>query len=218
MNSQTTIYLCDDDQDLREGLAFLLRQSEFDVRALGGGQELLEAIRCAPQPLRAVFVLDLDMPAMSGDVVHDQLISLGYTQCNPVIFLSGRGTIARAMQAINKGALDFVEKPYTSDALLPLLRKAVALEAQWHSNKQRREFLRLLWASLSPQQRKVAMLVAQGDLNKVIAGKLDIGDRMVEVHRAKAFEKLGVDSSAELATTIASMKSFGLDLCVEVPA
>lgn len=212
MNAVPTIYLCDDDQDLREALSFLLRQSDFEVRAFGSGGEMLAAIQEAAQPLRAIFVLDLNMPSMNGDVVHDHLIAGGYTQRNPVIFLSGKGTIPRAVQAVSKGALDFVEKPYTNDALLPLLRKAVALEAQWHSQAVRSDFLRSLWDSLSPQQRKVASLVAEGDMNKVIAAKLDIGERMVEVHRSKAFEKLGVDSAAELATTMAALKACGLRL------
>ena len=212
MNLQPTIYLCDDDEDLRDALSFFLRHAELDVRAFGSGQALLDAIRQAPPPLRAVFVLDLDMPPMNGDAVHDQLIALGYTRRNPVIFLSGKGTIFRAVQALSKGALDFVEKPYTNDALLPLLHKALALEAQMHSFALRCDGLRSQWGSLSPQQRRVATLVAEGDLNKVIAAKLDIGERMVEVHRARAFEKLGVDSSAELATTISSMKACGLQL------
>lgn len=212
MNTQATIFLCDDDQDLREALSFLLRHAEFDVRAFGSGAELLEAVKAASAPLRAIFVLDLDMPPMNGDVVHDQLIALGHTQRNPVIFLSGRGTIARAVQAVNKGALDFVEKPYTNDALLPLLHKALALEAQWHEQTQHREQLRAQWVSLTPQQRKVAALVAQGNLNKVISGKLAISDSMVEVHRAKALKKLGLDSAAELATLVASLKTCGLDV------
>lgn len=216
MNPHATIYLCDDDADVCGGLSFLLRHSGYDVRAFSGGNELLEAIEAEPQrqsiPLRAVFVLDLDMPPMDGDVVHAQLIARGYAKSCPVIFLSGRGTIARAVGAVSKGALSFVEKPYTNDALLPLLERAVALEGQWHTAARRSEFLNSMWDSLSVQQRKVALLVAQGDLNKVIADKLGIVERTVEVHRAKGFEKLGVDSPAALATTIAAMRAGGIEV------
>jgi two-component system response regulator DctR len=206
MNLQATVYVCDDDEDVRGGLSFLLRQADFDVRAFGSGPALLEAIEAAPKPLRAIFILDLDMPPMDGDALHEQLISRGYANRSPVVFLSGRGTIARAVQAVNKGALDFVEKPYTSGALLPLLHRAMDLEADLHSKAKRCDFLKSLWDSLTPQQARVAVLVAEGHLNKVSASMLGIGERMVEVHRAKAFEKLGVDSPAELATTIAAMK------------
>lgn len=215
MTAQPTIFLCDDDEDVRGGLSFLLRHSGFDVRAFATGADLLEAIDQESSALRGVFVLDLDMPPMDGDVVHDQLIQKGYARRCPIVFLSGRGTIARAVTAVNKGALDFLEKPYTSDSLLPLLEKAVALEAQWHTETKRADFLKYMWASLSVQQRKVALLVAAGDLNKSIAGKLDIVERTVEVHRSKAFEKLGVDSPAALATTIAAMKFNGIDITNE---
>ena len=210
MKPQATIYICDDDEDVRGGLSFLLRESEFDVRAFGSGAALLEAIELEPQPLRAIFVLDLDMPPMDGDVVHDQLIERGHARRSPVIFLSGRGTIGRAVQAVNKGALDFVEKPHTSSTLLPLLHRAVVLEAELHQKARRCDFLQEMWDSLTPQQRKVAMLVAEGHLNKEIADMLGIVVRMVEVHRSKAYEKLGVDTQAELATTIAAMKGFGI--------
>jgi two-component system response regulator DctR len=210
MNPPTTIYLCDDDEDVRGGLSFLLRQAELDVRAFGSGAALLEAIEAEPQPLRAIFVLDLDMPPMDGDEVHDQLIARGYAKCSPVIFLSGRGTITRAVQSVNKGALDFVEKPYTSGTLLPLLHRAAVLEDELHKQARRCDFLQEMWSSLTPQQAKVAVLVAEGHLNKVTGHLLGIGERMVEVHRAKAFEKLGVDSPAELATTIAAMKGCGI--------
>ena len=212
MSQQATIYLCDDDEDVRGGLSFLLRHSGFDVRAFAGGRELPEAIEAEPKPLRAIFVLDLDMPPMDGDVVHDQLIARGYAKSSPVIFLSGRGTIARAVAAVNKGALSFVEKPYTNDALLPLLQRALGLEAQWHTDAKRSDFLKSMWDSLSAQQRKVALMVAEGELNKVIAHKLVIVDRTVEVHRSKCFAKLGVDSPAALATTIAAMKACGIDV------
>jgi two-component system, LuxR family, response regulator DctR len=210
MNPQATIFVCDDEEDVRGSLSFLLRHAEFDVRAFGSGAALLATIDSEPQPLRAVFVLDLDMPPMDGDLVHDQLIARGYAKRSPVIFLSGRGTIPRAVQAVNKGALDFVEKPHTSGTLLPLLHRAVALEAEWHHQAKRCSFLKEMWECLTPQQAKVAVLVAEGHLNKVSASMLQLSERMVEVHRAKAFEKLGVDSPAELATTIAALKRCGI--------
>jgi two-component system response regulator DctR len=114
------------------------------------------------------------------------------------------------VQAVNKGALDFVEKPTTSSALLPLLQRAMELEAELHQRAKRCDFLQSLWDSLTPQQRRVAILVAEGHLNKVTGPMLGIGERMVEVHRSKAFEKLGVDSPAELATTMAAMRSCGI--------
>jgi len=108
--------------------------------------------------------------------------------------------------------VDFVEKPHTTRKLLPLLHRAVDLEAELHQKATRCEFLQSLWDSLTPQQRKVAVLVAEGNSNSTIAAMLGITERMVEVHRSKAYEKLGVDKPAELATTIAAMKACGIDV------
>lgn len=210
MLDQATIYLCDDEEEVLDALSFLLRQAGFKVQTYVGGKELLNAIEAAPKPLRAIFVLDLYMPPMDGDLVHDQLIALGYTRRSPVIFLSGHGVISRAVNAVSKGALSYVEKPHTADALLPLLTRAVALESQWDAQARRCDFLRFMWDSLTDRQRQVALLVAQGQSNKISADQLDVVERTVEVTRSKVFEKLGVDSAAALATTLAAMRSCGV--------
>jgi two-component system response regulator DctR len=212
MNQPTTILLCDDDEGVRGGLGFLLRQMGYAVQSFASGPELLDFLDNARQPLRAVIVLDMKMEPMPGTVVHDQLLQRHWGSRYPVIFLSGHGDIPLAVAAMSKGALNFVEKPHTNDALLPIIAQAFEKEAQWFKSSQRGDFLRSMWDSLTTQQRKVTLLVADGDINKVIAAKLNIVERTVEVHRAKAFEKLGVDSPASLATTIANMRSMGMDL------
>jgi len=206
----STIFLCDDDPGVRGALSFLLKQHGFSVSAHASGQELLATIDQLPAPVRGVFVLDVRMEPMSGPDVHEQLLARGLRHRNPVIFLSGHGDIPLAVAAMERGALNFVEKPYADDTLVAQLQRALALEEEWHGSARRCDFLRYMWESLSPQQRKVALLVATGDLNKVIAAKLDLSERMIEVHRAKVFEKLGVDSAAGLATTMADMRTCGL--------
>jgi two-component system response regulator DctR len=152
------------------------------------------------------------MDPMPGPAVHEKLRELGFAARNPVIFLSGHGDIPAAVTAMAKGALNFVEKPATDDKLIEVLQEALIKEEEWQAKARRSEFLQLLWTSLAPQQRRVALLVGEGNLNKVVAGKLNVSDRMVEVHRSKVFEKLGVDSAAELATTIADMRACGIAL------
>ena len=139
-------------------------------------------------------------------------IARGLQARNPVLFLSGHGSIPTAMASVQRGAVDFLEKPYTDDSLIERLERAFALEEQWQAEARRREFLASLWDEVTPQQRRVALLVAAGDLNKVIAAKLEVSERMVEVHRARVFEKLGVDSSAGLATTLAQMRAMAIAL------
>ena len=205
----TTIHLCDDDPGVRGALSFLLKQHGMPVKTYDSGPALLKAIDAETNPVRGVFLLDVRMDPMTGPEVHEQLLNRGLRERNPVIFLSGHGDIPLVVNAMAKGALNFVEKPYADESLISQLRSALELEAQWQAKARRNDFLRTLWESLTPQQRRVALLVAEGDLNKVVAAKLEVSERMVEVHRAKVFEKLGVDSAAGLATTVADLRSVG---------
>ena len=212
MTTQPTIYLCDDDDGVRGALSFLLRQHGFKVSAHASGRELLAAVDAATPRVRGVFVLDMRMEPMPGQQVHEQLRSRGLEKRNPVIFLSGHGDIPAAVSAMAKGALNFVEKPYTDDTLVPLIRHALQLEEVWHRRAQRGDFLRSMWDSLAPQQRRVALLKASGKPTKVIASQMNIVERTVEEHWVKVREKLGIDSVAQLATTLSDMRANDIDL------
>jgi two-component system response regulator DctR len=212
MSALQTIFLCDDEDGVRRGLMFLLRQHDFAVQAFSNGPDLLAAIDAIPSQVRGVFLLDVDMNPMRGDELHDHLISRGLGNRNPVIFLSGRGTISLAVSQIAKGALDFVEKPQTDEKLVTLLKHALQLEEQWQKKANRVSFLSTMWESLSPQQRRVALLKASGEPNKVIASLLAIVERTVEEHWVRVRDKLGVDTVATLATTVAEMRASGIDL------
>ena len=131
-----------------------------------------------------------------------------------MIFLSGKGTIQKAVQAVQKGALGFVEKPHTSNTLMPLLTQAIALEERWNKEAKRCDFLAYMWKSLSFKEKEVALRVAAGDANKTTAHELGIHERTVEMRRSNVYQKLGVDSPATLATTIAEMKACGIDTSI----
>lgn len=208
-----TVFLCDDDPGVRGALAFLLRQHGFEVHAHASGPDLLrdvDARTASDGPVRGVFLLDLRMDPMPGSEVHEQLVARGLKDRNPVLFLSGHGDVPLAVAAMSRGALTFLEKPYADDALVAQLERAFELEEAWQSQSRRDEFLSSLWQGLTPQQRRVARLVAAGDLNKVIGATLGISERMVEVHRARVFERLGVDSAAGVATTVEKLRACGL--------
>jgi two-component system response regulator DctR len=108
-----------------------------------------------------------------------------------------------------------VEKPYTDDTLVPLIRQALELEEEWSHKAKRGDFLRSMWDSLASQQRRVARFKERGVPNKVSADKMNIVERTVEEHWVKVRDKLGVDSAAELATTMADMRAFGIDVSTE---
>ena len=206
-----TVFVVDDEPDVRNAVAFALRQSGHSVRTFADGRELLSAVDALLPDLRAIFVLDVRMEPLSGPALHDALIARGLRERTPVLFLSGQADIPIAVAAMNKGALDFVEKPHI-DRLVAKMTVAIAEEAKWFDASRHAAFRFSLWESLSRQQRRVALRVADGKLNKVIAHELQVAERTIEEHRRKVFEKLGVDSAAGLATTLAEMRADGLEL------
>lgn len=201
VDAEPAVHLVDDEAPVRDALAFLLRSHGLVVRAYAGGSELLAAAAC--HALRGCIVLDVRMEPMSGLQVHDELLARGIAL--PVIFLSGHGDIPMAVDALQKGALDFIEKPFSGEALVKRVQRALTLEAADHALGAQRNRDQERLQSLTEREYTVMQLVAAGKLNKVIADELCISVRTVEVHRARVFGKLGVRSSAEVATLLARL-------------
>lgn len=195
------VYLVDDEAVVRDALAFLLGSRGLLVHAFDSGPALLDALGQARHPVRGVFVLDVRMEPMSGLRLHDELKALDVR--NPVLFLSGHGDIPMVVEALKKGAFDFLEKPYSDNTLVDRIEQALAVEAATYVNDARESERKARLASLSDREREVMTRVAAGKLNKVIADELHIAVRTVEVHRARVFSKLGVRSAAELAGWLA---------------
>ncbi|HEY9026517.1 MAG TPA: response regulator [Burkholderiaceae bacterium] len=202
--SDGTVHLVDDDPGVRDALAFLLRSRGLDVRAFDGGPALLEALDAEkPQDRapRGVFLLDVRMEPMTGTRLHDELLARGLK--NPVLFLTGHGDIPMVVEALKKGAFDFLEKPYSDNALADRIAQALAVDAAMQAEGAQAAELAARLASLTEREQEVMTRVAAGKLNKVIADELHVSIRTVEVHRARVFAKLGVRSAAEVATLIA---------------
>ncbi len=196
------VYLVDDEAVVRDALAFLLGSRGLLVHTFGSGPDLLAHLAGSHLPVRGVFVLDVRMDPMSGLRLHDELNALGVR--NPVMFLSGHGDIPMVVEALKKGAFDFLEKPYSDNALVDRIEQALAIEAATYVSDARESERKARLASLSDREREVMTRVAAGKLNKVIADELHIAVRTVEVHRARVFSKLGVRSAAELAGWLAT--------------
>ena len=212
MRTTPTIFVCDDDEELRIALHFMLKGKGFTVATYGSGPELLEAVDAMDKPVRGVFVLDVDMAPMRGPEVHAQLRARGFGDKNPIAFLTGKGSIRLAADAVKLGALDFIEKDEQANSrLVDLLHQALALEEQWQHKARRNAFLREMWESLTPQQRRVARKAASGTVQRVIAEEMNIGVRMVEVHLDKAKSKLGVDVIPQLTATLIEIREAGID-------
>lgn len=199
--SQGTVYLVDDEAIVRDALAFLLGSRGLLVYGFDGGPALLAHLSAAPRPLRGVFLVDVRMEPMSGLQLHEALMAQGIR--NPLLFLSGHGDIPMVVDALKKGAFDFLEKPYSGNTLVDRIEQALAVEAAMMKDDARHAEREARLASLSEREREVMHRVAAGKLNKVVADELHIAVRTVEVHRARVFAKLGVRSAAELATWLA---------------
>lgn len=194
------IHLVDDDPGVRDALAFLLRSRGLAVRTFDGGPALLAALD-AEAPPRGIFLLDVRMEPMTGTRLHDELLARRLR--NPVLFLTGHGDIPMVVEALKKGAFDFLEKPYSDNALADRIEQALAVDAAMQAEGAQAAERSARLASLTEREHEVMTRVAAGKLNKVIADELHVSVRTVEVHRARVFAKLGVRSAAEVATLLA---------------
>lgn len=198
---QGTVWLADDEEPVRDALAFLLGSRGLEVHAHADGAALLAALAAQARP-RGVILLDIRMEPMSGLRVHDVLVERGLR--NPVLFLSGHGDIPMAVEALKKGAFDFMEKPCSDNALVDRIGQALAVEAAMNASDAEAAERHARLGSLTEREHEVMLRVAAGKLNKVIADELHVAVRTVEVHRARVYAKLGVRSAAEVATLLAA--------------
>ena len=199
------VYIVDDEEVLRDALAWLLRSRRLLSEGFGSAEafEAFLATCRAPWPTApSCLVLDVRMPGTSGLVLFEQLIGRGVVPALPVIFLTGHADVPTAVAAVKRGAFDFVEKPFSDNALVDRIEQALAasravLEARAASRGVERAL-----AELSEREREVMRLVIEGQPNKLIADALGISVRTVEVHRARVFDKMDVRSAVELANLL----------------
>ena len=201
------VYLVDDEPVVRDALAWLLRSR----RLLSEGFAHAEAFEAhlATRDLSAgwptapsCLLLDVRMPGTSGLVLFERLIERGLIEALPVIFLTGHGDVPTAVAAVKRGAFDFVEKPFSDNALVDRVQQALAVSGQAIRHRLDRRALQRALAELTEREREVMARVIDGLANKLIADELDISVRTVEVHRARVFEKMNVRSAVELANLL----------------
>jgi two-component system, LuxR family, response regulator DctR len=205
------VYLVDDEEVLRDALAWLLRTRRLLSEGFASAEAfvtLLDAPRMGTWPTApSCLLLDVRMPGMSGLALFDQLVERGLIGTLPVIFLTGHGDVPTAVAAVKRGAFDFVEKPFSDNALVDRIELALAasrehLEATRSKNKVARAL-----TELTEREREVMQLVIEGKPNKLVADALGISVRTVEVHRARVFDKMNVKSAVELANLLRSQRS-----------
>jgi len=195
------IYLVDDDEALRDSLAWLLESQGFKVAAFASAEDFLKAWR--PE-FNGCLLLDVRMPGMSGLELHERLRAQYSTL--PIIFITGHGDVPMAVAALKKGAVDFIEKPFNDTELLRLVSQCLVSEQEHRARRRQDAEVSRRLDQLTQREREVLDLIIAGKLNKQIADVLGISIKTVEVHRARVMEKMAAQSLAELVQNVMTIE------------
>jgi FixJ family two-component response regulator len=189
-----TVFVVDDDASIRKSLARLLRSAGYGVKTYASAREFLQS-ESEPQGPSCI-VLDVRMPGLDGLDLQKELVSRVYT--SPIVFITGHGDVPTSVNAMKKGAVDFLCKPFDDDELLRAVREAHTKDSKARAARVELEKIRQRLSSLTPREHEVLTYVISGMLNKQIAFALEITEKTVIVHRGRVLQKMGVSSVAEL--------------------
>ncbi|MDH5540317.1 MAG: response regulator [Rhizobacter sp.] len=203
------VYLVDDEEVVRDALAWLLRSRRLLSEGFASAEAFESMLAAKPVAARAVWpvapsclLLDVRMPGMSGLALFERLVEQGLLEVLPVIFLTGHGDVPTAVAAVKRGAFDFVEKPFADNALVDRIELALQRSETAIRRRMRLRALRTRLGELTEREAEVMRLIIEARPNKLIADRLAISVRTVEVHRARVFEKMEVKSAVELANVL----------------
>jgi FixJ family two-component response regulator len=187
------ICVVDDDAAARSSLRLLLKSLGLAATAYDSAASFLAGYD-PEQP--GCLLLDIRMPGMSGLELQQELNHRG--AISPIIFITGHGDVAMAVEAMQHGAFDFLQKPFRDQELLDRVQRAVAKDRETRAALRGHESIRQRLESLTAREHEVLHLVTAGAPNKVIAHQLGISQRTVEIHRSRVMEKMSADSLAQL--------------------
>lgn len=191
--SENLVYVVDDDDSVRDAIGMLLDSVDLPHRAFASAVEFLDFYQ---DGMGGCLVLDIRMPGMSGLELQAQLNDSGRNV--PIIFITGHGDIPMAVEAMRKGAVDFIRKPFRDQELLDRIGEALRVDEQQRDRAETLQAARELIASLTPRELEVFERVCNGQANKVMAIELGISERTVEIHRSQVMHKTRARSLAEL--------------------
>jgi FixJ family two-component response regulator len=186
------VYIVDDDISVRESLEVLIRRAGWQPITFASAREFLaHPPECSPSCL----ILDVGLPDINGLDLQQQIADKSHP---PIIFLTGYGDIPTSVRAIKAGALDFLVKPFRVQALLDLVRAALAQDCERRARQNELDILQRRFESLTPREREVLPLVVSGILNKQAAAHLGISEITLQIHRTNVMRKMKAQSFAEL--------------------
>ena len=190
---ETRIFIIDDDPSLREALSLLLRSAGYRFEVFASAEEFLER-----QPFYGIgcIVLDVRMSGMSGLDLQEELVRRG--RCMPIIFITGHGDIPMTVQAIKRGAVDFLAKPFDDEQLLAAIQSAIEKHQREELKHAEMESIRGRIGRLTAREHEVLRYAIAGLPNKQIAFDLNIAEQTVKIHRSRIMEKLRASSVTDL--------------------
>jgi FixJ family two-component response regulator len=193
MEITAQVHIVEDDDAVRDSLQMMLRSVGREVQVFASADAFLADYS---QDMAGCIVLDIRMPGMNGMELQRKLNELN--SILPIIFVTGHGDVPMAVEAMQQGAVDFVQKPYREQELLDKINQAMQLDEENRSSLQHQQAIQERMNALTPREMGVMQLMVEGKANKVIAFDLNISQRTVEIHRARVMEKLNANSLAHL--------------------
>lgn len=190
---ESTVFVVDDDEDVRRSLARLLKEVGLQVEAYANAEDFLEA--CDLNSPGCVL-LDIRMPGMSGIELHKRM--LDQESSLPIIMITGHGDVTMAVESMKRGAFDFIEKPFRAQRLIDSVQAALRLERRLRLRREARAEARARFSALDQSEREVAFRVATGLSDPEIAEERGLEPESVAELRMQAMRRLGVDNIADL--------------------
>lgn len=200
MSGKATVYIIDDDEAVRNGIADLVKEMGAEVQTFSLAEEFLNSYQ---HQENACLVLDIRMPGMSGLELLEELNKQGIYI--PTIIISGHGDIPMAVDAVKKGAVNFIEKPFREHVLWENIKKALEGSSELHRLSLERAKIKENISKLTPKDREIMELLVSGMSDKEIAHQIKISRRAVAFHRTAILRKLEISTVVELANLSAKL-------------
>lgn len=201
-SDQHIAFVIDDDSTIRDGLSNLLRSVDIPVQTFGSTDDFLRSKK--PDDIPACLILDVRLPGMSGLEFQEELGKLGVSI--PIIFITGHADVPMSVQAMKAGAVEFLCKPFREEDLLRAVRSAIRKDAAQRETSSALTVVRDRFESLTQREREVMGYIVSGLMNKQIAGKLNLSEITIKVHRASIMRKMMAKSLAELVRQADALK------------
>ena len=193
MQNSETIFIIDDDKSVRRSLSLFLQSFGYQVETYESAEEFLETNKFDGV---GCIILDVNMSGKSGLELQEELIKTGSDL--PIIFITGKGNIQMSVNAVKKGAVNFLEKPFGDEEILHAISEAIQLSGEKHTQMIEKTEAQNLMKMLTPRELEIVKYLPTGLLNKQIAGELNIAEQTVKIHRRNICDKLGVKSVPEI--------------------